>query len=74
MDAAFERCRAEPGLLARGPDFVLYLLHDAISDLHFALVDHLSDEAEALAEEVTSGQAGGQRGRADHDGPPRSTP
>jgi magnesium transporter len=58
VDAVFERCRAEPGLLARGPDFVLYRIHDAISDLHFALVDHLSDDAEALAEEVTSGQAG----------------
>jgi magnesium transporter len=58
LDTAFERCAAEPGLLARGPDFVLYLVHDAITDLHFALVDHLSDEAEALAEEVTSGEPG----------------
>lgn len=58
VDLVFDRCRLEPGLLSRGPDFVLYLLHDAISDLHFALVDHLSDEAEALAEEVTTGQAG----------------
>lgn len=58
VDAVFERCVREPGLLGRGPDFVLYLLHDAISDLHFALVDHLSDEAEALAEEVTSGEPG----------------
>jgi magnesium transporter len=58
VDLVFDRCRSEPGLLARGPDFVLYLLHDAIADLHFALVDHLSDDAEELAEEVTSGQAG----------------
>jgi magnesium transporter len=58
VDAVLDRCAREPGLLARGPDFVLYLLHDAIADLHFALVDHLSDEAEALAEEVTSGQPG----------------
>ena len=58
VDAVFERCRAEPGLLARGPDFALYLIHDAITDLHFALVDHLSDDAEALAEEVTSGEPG----------------
>jgi magnesium transporter len=58
LDAVFVRCAAEPGLLARGPDFALYLIHDAISDLHFALVDSLSDDAEALAEEVTSGQPG----------------
>jgi len=58
LDAIFERCGKEPGLLGRGPDFVLYLLHDAITDLHFALVDHLSEEAEALAEEVTSREPG----------------
>ena len=58
VDAVFTRCASEPGLLARGPDFVLYLIHDAISDLHFALVDHLSDDAESLAEEVTSGGPG----------------
>jgi magnesium transporter len=58
VDAVFERCRAEPGLFSRGPAFVLYLLHDAITDLHFALVDHLTEEAEALAEEVASGQPG----------------
>jgi magnesium transporter len=58
VDAVFERCRVEPGLLSRGPDFILYLIHDAISDLHFALVDALSEDAEALAEEVTSGQPG----------------
>ncbi len=58
LDAVFARCAAEPALLGRGPDFALYLIHDAISDLHFALVDALSDDAEALAEEVTSGQPG----------------
>jgi magnesium transporter len=58
LDVVFDRCRAEPGPLTRGPDFVLYQVHDAITDLHFALVDHLSDDAEDLAEEVTSGEAG----------------
>lgn len=58
LDAVFDRCGREPGLLARGPDFALYLVHDAISDLHFSLVDHLTEEAEALAEEVTSGEPG----------------
>ena len=58
VDAVFDRCCREAGLMARGTDFVLYLLHDAIADLHFALVDHLSDEAEELAEEVTSGKPG----------------
>ena len=47
-----ERCAAEPGLLARGPDFALYLVYDALADAHFALVDALSSEVEELADEV----------------------
>ena len=42
VDRVFERCAAEPELLARGPDFVLYLVHDALTDVHFALVDALT--------------------------------
>jgi magnesium transporter len=58
VDEVFERCRADPTLLARGPDFALYLVHDAITDIHFAVVDALTEEvddltAEALAEEVS---------------------
>jgi magnesium transporter len=57
VDRVFERCVAEPELLARGPDFVMYLLHDALTDVHFALVDALSDEIEELADEVAAHEA-----------------
>ena len=46
------RCLAEPELLRRGPDFALYLLHDALTDLHFALVDELGEEVESIAAET----------------------
>jgi magnesium transporter len=39
----------EPELLRRGPDFAHDLLHDALTDLHFALVDDLTDEVEGIA-------------------------
>lgn len=54
VDRVFQRCEAEPEALARGADFVLYLLHDALTDVHFALVDALSDEIEELADEVAA--------------------
>jgi len=56
LDAVMERCRREPELFARGPDFALYLLHDAITDVHFSLVDALTEEVEAIAAEVMSHQ------------------
>jgi magnesium transporter len=52
VDAVFERCCAEPALFGRGPDFALYLVYDALADVHFALVDALSAEVEELADEV----------------------
>jgi magnesium transporter len=52
VDQVFERCAREPELLARGPDFGLYLLHDAVTDLHFSLVDALTEEVEAIATDV----------------------
>lgn len=54
IDRVFERCAAEPDLLARGPDFVLYLLHDALTDVHFALVDALTGDIEEIADETAS--------------------
>ncbi len=62
VDRVFERCATEPALFTRGPDFALYLVFDALSDVHFALVDALSAEVEELADEVLarespSGQA-----------------
>jgi magnesium transporter len=52
VDRVFERCATESGLLSRGPDFALYLVYDAMADVHFALVDALSAEVEELADEV----------------------
>ena len=49
IEAVQQRCLIEPELLRRGPDFALYLLHDALTDLHFALVDDLTDEVEGIA-------------------------
>lgn len=58
VDQVFERCAREPELLGRGPDFGLYLLHDAITDVHFALVDALTVEVEAISTDVL--EAGGE--------------
>ncbi|HSM92594.1 MAG TPA: magnesium transporter CorA family protein [Anaeromyxobacteraceae bacterium] len=52
LDEVFARCERDPALLARGPDFALYLIHDAITDVHFAVVDALTQEVEELTEEA----------------------
>jgi magnesium transporter len=52
VEAVRARCASEPDLLARGPDFALYLLHDALTDFHFTLVDALTEEVESIATEV----------------------
>ena len=52
VDRIFDRCHAEPELLSRGPDFALYLVHDAITDVHFALVDALTADVEELADDA----------------------
>jgi magnesium transporter len=57
LDRIFERCAAEPELLGRGPDFVLYLVHDAITDVHFALVDALTSDIEEVADESAAASA-----------------
>jgi magnesium transporter len=54
LDRVFDRCVEQPELLARGPDFVLYLLHDALTDVHFALVDALTGDIEEIADEVAA--------------------
>ena len=54
VDNVWSRCAGEPELLARGPDFPLYLLHDALTDVHYALVDAQSTEIEEVADEVAS--------------------
>jgi magnesium transporter len=52
LDAVWSRVKADPDVLRRGPDFVLYLVYDAITDAHFALADRLSDAVEVLNEET----------------------
>lgn len=54
LDAVFERCQAQAEVLGRGPDFALYLVHDGITDAHFALSDALTAEIEEIAEEVVA--------------------
>jgi magnesium transporter len=52
IDRIFDRAAIAPGLLARGPDYVLYAVCDAITDIHFAIADTLADEIDELLEEV----------------------
>ena len=54
VDRVFTRCTSDPDVLARGPDFVLYLLHDALTDIHYALVDALTAEIEEIFDEVSA--------------------
>lgn len=61
VDKVWDRCAGEPELLARGPDFALYLLHDALTDVHYALVDAQSAEIEEVADEVATHAAAGSR-------------
>jgi magnesium transporter len=53
LDVVFERCRADPTLLGRGPDFALYHLLDAFLDVHYTLVDALTEQIDAFADEVS---------------------
>jgi len=46
------RCEATPGLLGKGPAFVLYALMDFVVDQYFPIVDTLEGELEALEEDV----------------------
>jgi magnesium transporter len=62
VDRNFERCSADPTLLSRGPDFALYLLHDAFIDVHYTLVDHLTERIDAFADEVS-----GPEGTHEHE-------
>jgi magnesium transporter len=61
VDKVWDRCASEAELLARGPDFALYLLHDALTDVHYALVDAQSGEIEEIADEVATHAVAGSR-------------
>ena len=60
LDAVFARCAAEPNLLARGPDFALYLVHDALTDAHYGVVDALTSDIEELADAVSADRRPGR--------------
>jgi magnesium transporter len=59
VDRLFDQLAGDAPSLARGSDFALYRVLDAITDSHFAVADHLTDEIEELADEVTDGAGGG---------------
>ena len=46
------RCESTPGLLRKGPGFVLYALMDFVVDNYFPIVDTLEDSLEGLEEEI----------------------
>lgn len=53
FDALFKRVDAEPAnTIGRGPDFVAYLLADALVDRNFPLLDSFNDAIETLEERI----------------------
>jgi magnesium transporter len=48
------RCECNPGLLAKGPGFVLYAVMDFIVDQYFPVLDSLGDQLESLEDEIFS--------------------
>ncbi len=46
------RCESNPGLLAKGPGFVLYAVMDFIVDQYFPVLDTLGDQLERLEDEI----------------------
>ena len=46
------RCESTPGLLAKGPGFVLYAIMDFVVDHYFPVVDTLEAQLEGLEDEI----------------------
>jgi len=53
----FERCKNDPRLLTSGPDFLFYLLSDAVVDAYFPILDSLEDEIDGLEDAVIANPA-----------------
>ena len=53
----FDRCATDPRILQHGPDFLLYLLGDAVVDAYFPVLDGLGDEIDALEDAVIAAPA-----------------
>lgn len=52
LETVIERVHGDANLLRRGPDFVYYLIADAIVDSNFPLLDRIADELEDVEELV----------------------
>ncbi len=52
VDAVFARAAQDPTVAAKGPDFLLYLLSDKLTDSHFTVLDDLADAIESLEDEI----------------------
>ncbi len=53
IEKAHQRLDADlPGTLGRGPDFLVYLVADALVDHNFPLLDRFNDELDALETEI----------------------
>ena len=52
LDAVWKRVLGDPGLGRRGPDFLYYLLVDAIVDANFQILDDLSDALDEIEDAV----------------------
>jgi magnesium transporter len=48
------RCESNPGLLAKGPGFVLYAVMDFVVDQYFPVLDTLGDQLERLENDIFS--------------------
>jgi magnesium transporter len=46
------RCEATPGLLAKGPDFVLYAIMDFVVDGYFPVVDQLEEDISRIEHHI----------------------
>ncbi len=49
-----KRCQNNPAFFSRGPDFILYLLLDSITDAYFPLLDNLDEELDTVEKKLFS--------------------
>jgi len=52
LDNIWKRAVSDPGLAARGIDFIYYLVADAIVESNFPILDRIADELEEIESEV----------------------
>jgi len=52
LDAVFARASRDANLTAHGADFLLYLISDAVVDGHYRVLEGLTEEVDALQDEV----------------------